>query len=108
MKARDGRKAASDRHRPVVGSYFADHALQVVQMDHTPADIIIVDEHFRRPLCRPTLTLQIDLSTCGSHGTWGAKRTLSPNSLNVRFHLFEVRELSVGYVPHADASCASF
>ncbi|WP_235537404.1 Mu transposase C-terminal domain-containing protein [Sphingomonas sp. Root1294] len=63
VKARDGRKAASDRHRPVVGSYFADHALQVVQMDHTPADIIIVDEHFRRPLCRPTLTLQIDLAT---------------------------------------------
>ncbi|WP_254515866.1 Mu transposase C-terminal domain-containing protein [Novosphingobium sp. G106] len=32
-------------------------------MDHTPADIIIVDDHFRRPLCRPTLTLQIDIAT---------------------------------------------
>lgn len=37
--------------------------LQIVQMDHTPADLIIVDEYFRRPLCRPTLTLQIDIAT---------------------------------------------
>ena len=46
MKARDGRKAASDLYRPVIGSYSADYPLQVVQMDHTPADIIIVDGAF--------------------------------------------------------------
>ena len=63
VKARDGRKAASDLYRPVIGSYSADYPLQVVQMDHTPADIIIVDEHFRRPLGRPTLTLQIDVAS---------------------------------------------
>jgi putative transposase len=63
VKARDGRKAAGDLYRPIVGSYSADYPLQVVQMDHTPADIIIVDEHFRRPLGRPTLTLQVDIAT---------------------------------------------
>lgn len=63
VKARDGRKAASDLYRPVVGSYSADYPLEVVQMDHTPADIIIVDEYFRRPLGRPTLTLQVDVAT---------------------------------------------
>src|SRR3546814_79332 len=44
-------------------SYTADYPLQIVQIDHTPADIIIVDEHFRKPLGRPTLTLQIDIAT---------------------------------------------
>lgn len=63
IKARDGPKAAADKCRPVFQSYEAEYPLQVVQMDHTPADIIIVDEHFRRPLCRPTLTLQIDIAT---------------------------------------------
>lgn len=63
VKARDGAKAAADRYRPVVQSYAADYPLQVVQMDHTPADIIIVDEHFRKPLCRPMLTLQVDVAT---------------------------------------------
>jgi putative transposase len=63
VAARDGRKAADDRYRPIVGSYTADFPLQIVQMDHTPADIIIVDEHFRKPLGRPTLTLQVDVAT---------------------------------------------
>lgn len=63
IKARDGYKAAADRLRPVISSYTADYPLQVVQMDHTLADIIIVDEQFRRPLARPTLTLQIDIAT---------------------------------------------
>ncbi|KFG90090.1 Integrase catalytic subunit [Sphingobium herbicidovorans NBRC 16415] len=63
VASRDGQKAADDRFRPVKGSYRAEHPLQVVQMDHTLADIIIVDEAFRRPLCRPTLTLQVDIAT---------------------------------------------
>jgi putative transposase len=61
--ARDGTKAAADRFRPVVGSYEAQYPLQVVQMDHTLVDIIIVDEYLRRPVGRPTLTLQIDVAT---------------------------------------------
>ena len=61
--ARDGTKAAADRFRPVVGSYEAQSPLQVVQMDHTLVDIIIVDEYLRRPVGRPTLTLQIDVAT---------------------------------------------
>lgn len=63
IKARDGAKAAADQYRPVIQSYEADYPLQIVQMDHTPADIIIVDEYFRKPLCRPALTLQIDIAT---------------------------------------------
>lgn len=63
VAAREGQKAADDRYRPVTSSYSADYALEVVQMDHTVADIIIVDELYRKPLCRPILTLQIDIAT---------------------------------------------
>lgn len=63
IAARDGAKAAADRFRPVTRSFDAEYPLHVVQMDHTPADVIIVDEHFRRPLGRPILTLQIDVAT---------------------------------------------
>lgn len=63
VRERDGAKAAADRYRPVSKSFEADYPLQVVQMDHTPADIIIVDDYFRKPLGRPTLTLLIDIAT---------------------------------------------
>lgn len=35
--------------------------LDVIQIDHTPLDIILVDEKYRRPIGRPTLTLSIDV-----------------------------------------------
>ncbi len=37
--------------------------LEVVQMDHTKADLIVVDEISRQPIGRPTLTLAIDVFT---------------------------------------------
>ncbi|WP_025550192.1 Mu transposase C-terminal domain-containing protein [Sphingobium fuliginis] len=63
VAARDGTKAARDRFRPVKSTHLADFPLQLVQMDHTLVDVIIVDEAFRKPLGRPTLTLQIDVAT---------------------------------------------
>lgn len=35
--------------------------LDVIQIDHTPLDIILVDEKHRMPIGRPTLTLAIDV-----------------------------------------------
>lgn len=35
--------------------------MDVIQIDHTPLDIILVDEKYRRPIGRPTLTLAIDV-----------------------------------------------
>ncbi len=63
VKARDGPKASADLYRPVIKAFEAERALEVVQMDHTLADIMIVDEHLRKPLCRPTLTLAVDIHT---------------------------------------------
>jgi putative transposase len=40
-----------------------DHALEVVQIDHTPVDVIVVDEAHRLPIGGPWLTLAIDVAT---------------------------------------------
>ena len=62
-KARDGSKAARDRFRPVPGEYVAEFAFDVVQIDHTLVDVIVVDRQYRRPLQRPWLTLAIDVAS---------------------------------------------
>lgn len=48
---------------PVPGTYRVDNALDVVQIDHTPVDVIVVDEAHRLPIGRPWLTLAIDVAT---------------------------------------------
>ncbi|GAB7540446.1 transposase [Cupriavidus sp. 8B] len=45
------------------GHLVAQHPLDIVQIDHTLADIMLVDEVFRHTLGRPWLTLAIDVAT---------------------------------------------
>ena len=45
------------------GSLGADLALELVQIDHTQSDVMVVDRFTRRPIGRPWLTLAIDLAT---------------------------------------------
>jgi putative transposase len=46
----------------VHGSFPAvTHPLEVVQIDHTPVDCIMVDDYSRQPIGRPHLTLGIDI-----------------------------------------------
>jgi putative transposase len=40
-----------------------DGALEVVQIDHSPVDVIVVDEVHRLPIGRPWPTLAIDVAT---------------------------------------------
>lgn len=62
IKARYGAKMAKDKFAPLRGAFpHANTALSVVQIDHTPVDIILVDEVFRNPFNRPYLTLAIDV-----------------------------------------------
>lgn len=57
---RYGREAAR-RLDPVTGAFpAAPGPLDVVQIDHTPVDLIIVDEVSRRPIGRPFLTAAVD------------------------------------------------
>lgn len=61
-KARDGNKAARDAYAPIQGHFpGADFPLSVVQVDHTPVDITLVDDINREPIGRPWLTLLIDV-----------------------------------------------
>ncbi|GGA33283.1 hypothetical protein GCM10011498_38100 [Amylibacter cionae] len=62
-KAREGAKAARQKFAPVVGDNKANRPLEVVQIDHTSADIILVDSFERKPIGRPWVTLAIDVAT---------------------------------------------
>ncbi|QWT47188.1 Mu transposase C-terminal domain-containing protein [Azospira inquinata] len=61
-KAREGGKAARDAYAAIKGKFpGADFPLSVVQVDHTPLDIVLVDDLYRLPIGRPWLTLLIDV-----------------------------------------------
>ena len=80
MKAREGAKAARHRFAPVTGSNRAKLPLDIVQIDHTPADIILVDSFERKPIGRPWVTLAIDIATrmvTGYHVSFEAPSRLS-------------------------------
>ena len=62
VQKREGAKSARAKHGPVRASTLrADLPLDVVQIDHTPADVIVVDQENRRPVGRPCLSLAIDV-----------------------------------------------
>lgn len=53
---------ARGRYEPLKGEFpGADYPLAVVQIDHTPGNVMLVDEHTRRSLGRPYITLAIDV-----------------------------------------------
>jgi putative transposase len=56
-------RALSAQRAPVRGRLETGGALSVVQMDHTLADVIIVDPMKRRAIGRPWLTLALDVHT---------------------------------------------
>lgn len=62
IERRHGRRAAKERFSPLIGHFpGADYPLSVVQIDHTPLDIILVDDLHRYPIGRPWITLIIDV-----------------------------------------------
>ncbi|WP_034411805.1 Mu transposase C-terminal domain-containing protein [Derxia gummosa] len=62
LKRRGRREEATNRFTPIKGTIEnATHPFAVVQIDHTPMDIIVVDEVYRQPIGRPYLTLAIDV-----------------------------------------------
>src|ERR1700686_4048741 len=45
------------------GNFVVRNPLDVVQVDHTQADVMVVDDLLRRPLGRPWLSLAVDVAT---------------------------------------------
>lgn len=62
LRARGHREKAINLFTPVPGRFpNADYPLAVIQIDHTPADIVLVDDIHRLPIGRPWITLAIDV-----------------------------------------------
>ena len=62
MRRRRGAKAADENFEPIRGSFpGANFPLAVVQIDHTPVDVIIVDDENRKAIKRPYLTIATDV-----------------------------------------------
>jgi len=62
LERRMGRKAADDRFAARPGQFpGADYPGAYWQIDHTPLDVVVVDDVHRRHIGRPWLTLAIDV-----------------------------------------------
>lgn len=62
LRGRGFKEKAKNKFLPAAGSFpNADFPLAVVQIDHTPADIILVDDIYRKPIGRPWITLAMDV-----------------------------------------------
>ena len=62
-KAREGAEVAANRFRQVKAGPRTKRPLQVVQIDHTKVDIMLVDDVTRACIGRPWLTLVLDVHT---------------------------------------------
>ncbi len=62
MKHRESARLADRQYRNTDGMFPAGkYPLDFVQIDHTPMDIIVVDEVYGKPIGRPYLTIGIDV-----------------------------------------------
>lgn len=61
LKKQGNRSIARTKFEPVPGKFKADYPMQIVQIDHTPVDLIIVDDETRAPIGRPWITVAIDV-----------------------------------------------
>lgn len=60
---REGRDAARSKRSAGGVAPEITQLLQQVQMDHTPVDVIVVDERHRLPIGRPYVTVAIDVAS---------------------------------------------
>jgi putative transposase len=64
LRKRYSPKHAREKLEPLRGHFpGADYPNAVVQIDHTPVDVVVVDEEHRLPIGRPYLTLAIEVAT---------------------------------------------
>jgi putative transposase len=62
LRRREGSQAVRNKYAPIQGALpGANWPLALVQIDHTPVDLILVDDVHRRPVGRPWITLAIDV-----------------------------------------------
>lgn len=77
LKKQGNRSTARTKFEPVPGNFESDYPMQLIQIDHTPVDLILVDDDTREPIGRPYITVAIDIY---SRMIVGYYLTLSPPS----------------------------
>ena len=81
LQKREGAKKAREQvGRVSVSSLRPENPMELIQIDHTPVDVIVVDQEQRLPIGRPWLTLAIDVTTrmvVGFHISLWAPSTVS-------------------------------
>lgn len=78
MRSRYSPKSARQKYEPLRGSFpGGNFPNAVVQIDHTPVDVVVVDEEHRLSIGRPYLTIAIDVAT---KMITGFRMTLDPPS----------------------------
>ena len=81
LRRREGAKKAREKLRPLsTSSLQPRRPMDLVQIDHTLVDVIVVDREHRQPIGRPWLTLAIDVKTrmvAGFHVSLWPPSTLS-------------------------------
>lgn len=61
-KTREGNKKAGEKYSPIRGEFpGADWPYAYVQVDHTRLDIQLCDDHWRKPVGRPWITMVFDV-----------------------------------------------
>ncbi|MFW2600321.1 Mu transposase C-terminal domain-containing protein [Aliarcobacter butzleri] len=61
LKKQGSKSIARTRYEPTPNKFEADYPLQLIEMDHTECDIILVDDEHRLPIGRPWITVAIDI-----------------------------------------------
>jgi putative transposase len=62
-RRRLGPKVPQSIARSTPGALGVRDALELIQIDHTLADVIVVDSSFRKPIGRPWLSIAVDVAT---------------------------------------------
>ena len=61
LKKQGNRGIARTKYEPAPNKFEADYPLQLIEIDHTPCDIILVEVEHRLPIGRPWITVAIDI-----------------------------------------------
>ncbi len=61
LKKRGNRSIARTLYEPAPGKFVAEYPMQLIEIDHTPVDLMLVDDKSRQTIGRPYITVAIDI-----------------------------------------------
>lgn len=61
LRKRGNKSLARTLYKPTPGKFVAEYPMQLIEIDHTPVDLILVDDQHRKPIGKPWITVAIDI-----------------------------------------------